>query len=84
MKANGCEEMQRELEDMERNIKQYKQKQAIFRAQGQMRQMIDVQRLHQQQQAQDDKMGNKKGRDAATKVAQVDTKLTKEAIAKCV
>lgn len=81
MKAIDCEEMQKELEDMERNIKQYKQKQAIFRAQGQMRQMIDTQRL--QQQAQD--KGNGKGKKGETVTReQIDMKLTKEAMARLV
>ena len=41
--------MQKELEETERTIKQYKQKQAMFRAQGQTRQLIEAQRAQQAQ-----------------------------------
>ena len=47
LRASQYATVQDELEETERTIKQYKQKQAMFRAQGQTRQLIEAQRAQQ-------------------------------------
>lgn len=49
LKTRQYEHVKHDLEDTERSIKQYKQKKAMFRAQGQMRQLIEAQRSQQAQ-----------------------------------